>query len=93
MKDDDNPVSKAHAAPRCTATSKRTGQRCNGPAVRGWTVCRFHGAGGGHKAGPTHPSWKHGMRSRGWIEARAEINDLVREAREIEQKLSGTEVS
>jgi hypothetical protein len=24
-------------APRCTAKSKRTGQRCKAPAVRGWT--------------------------------------------------------
>ena len=28
------------------------------------------------------------MRSREWIEARAEINDLVREAREIEHMFS-----
>jgi hypothetical protein len=33
-------------APRCTAKSKRTGHRCNAPAVRGWKVCRFHGARG-----------------------------------------------
>jgi hypothetical protein len=38
-------------APRCTATSKRTGQRCNAPAVRGWNVCRFHGARGGAPKG------------------------------------------
>jgi len=83
MKSDENPMSNAMAAPRCTATSKRTGDRCKGPAVRGWAVCRFHGAGGGHGAGKDHPSWRHGMRSKEWIEARAEINDLVREAREI----------
>jgi hypothetical protein len=29
------------------------------------------------------------MRSREWIEARAEINELAREAREIERMLSG----
>ena len=34
-------------SPRCTATSKRTRQRCKAPAVRGWNVCRFHGARGG----------------------------------------------
>ena len=89
MNDGDNPMSKAHAAPRCTATSKRTGERCKGPAVRGWRVCRFHGAGGGHSPGKDHPSWRHGMRSREWIEARAEINELVREAREIERMLRG----
>ena len=64
-----NKMQAAHAAPRCTATSKRTGGRCKGPAVRGWSVCRFHGAGGGHSPGKDHPSWRHGMRSREWIEA------------------------
>src|SRR5262249_47688622 len=28
-------------APRCTARSKRSGQRCRAPAVRGWRVCRM----------------------------------------------------
>lgn len=83
MKDDMNPMSAAKNAPRCTAHSKRTGERCKGPAVTGWQVCRFHGAGGGHKAGPTHPSWKHGMRSWEWVENRRTIDELVRKTREI----------
>jgi len=91
MKDDGNLMRKAHAAPRCTAKSKRTGEQCKGPAVKGWPVCRLHGAGGGHGAGPSHPSWRHGMRSRKWIEARAEINALVRQTREIERMLLGTD--
>ena len=78
MKGDDNPMSKAHAAPRCTARAKSTRQPCKAPAVRGWTVCRVHGAGGGHKAGQTHPTFKHGMRTREWEQARKSINDLVR---------------
>ncbi|MFD0981519.1 hypothetical protein, partial [Tropicimonas aquimaris] len=61
-----------------------TGERCKSPAVNGWNVCRMHGAGGGHKAGPTHPSWKHGMRSREWVETRKYINQLARETREID---------
>jgi hypothetical protein len=89
MKNDDNPMSKAHAAPRCTATSKRTGERCKGPSVRGWTVCRFHGARGGHPPGKDHPSYRHGMRSAEWIEMRKEINELVRWEREIERMVSG----
>lgn len=87
MKDDDNPMSKAHAAPRCTALSKRTGERCNGPAVTGWRVCRFHGAGGGHPPGQAHPSWQHGMRARAWIEERRLINELARDAAEIEHPM------
>jgi len=89
MKDDDNPMCRAHAAPRCAAKSKRTGQPCKGPAVKGWSVCRFHGAGGGHGAGADHPSYRHGMRARAWIEARREINDLVREAKKAKRMPSG----
>jgi hypothetical protein len=83
---DINPMSQAL---RCTATSKRTGEQCKGPAVNGWRVCRFHGAGGGHAEGPTHPTWKHGLRSRIWVEARKEINALVRETRQIERMIIG----
>ena len=85
MEADDNPMSKAHAATRCAAHSKRTGERCNGPAVTGWRVCRFHGAGGGHPSGKDHPSWKHGMRAYEWINERRMLNELIREAREIER--------
>lgn len=83
-KNDDNPMSKAHAAPRCTATSKRTGVRCKGPAVRGWLVCRFHGAGGGHSAGRSHPSYRHGMRTQEWSDARRGLNELLRAVRNSE---------
>ena len=87
MDDGGNLMHKAHAAPRCTATAKRTGQRCNCPAVTGWRVCRLHGAGGGHPPGPAHPSWRHGMRSRQWIAERAAVNALIREFREFERGL------
>ncbi len=84
MKVDANPMSKAHAAPRCTATSKRAGVGCKGPAVRGWRACRFHGASGGHGTGKTNPAFRHGMRSRESVDMRLAINELVRQAREIE---------
>ena len=66
-KSDDNPISpvtRLQNAPRCRAKAKRTGERCRCPAVRGWSVCRVHGAGGGHRAGPSHPRWVHGGRSQ-----------------------------
>jgi hypothetical protein len=50
-------------APRCTATSKRTRQRCKAPAVRGYNVCRFHGARGGAPKGKANGAWKHGYYS------------------------------
>jgi len=78
MESDANPMHKAH---RCHAKAKATGNPCKAPAVRGWTVCRMHGAGGGHQGGPDHPSYRHGMRSQKWIKARDEVNILVREAR------------
>jgi len=84
MKSDANPMQKAQASPRCTAHSKRTGLACKNPAVRGWRVCRMHGARGGHAAGPTHPAWTHGERSQKAVAARKEVSALIRELREIE---------
>jgi hypothetical protein len=88
MKGDDNPMDRPimdrpNAAPRCTAHSKRSGLTCQAPAVTGWTVCHFHGAGGGHRAGPSHPTWRHGMRSRAAVEMRKQANEAVREVRRI----------
>jgi hypothetical protein len=70
-----------HATPRCTARSKRTLQPCRGPAVRGWRVCRMHGAGGGAPPGERHGMYRHGRRSKEAIEERRAIRKLIREAR------------
>ena len=40
-------VSRLNRAPSCGAKSKRSGERCRGPAVRGKRVCRMHGGAGG----------------------------------------------
>jgi hypothetical protein len=40
-----------HQALRCHAKSKRSGLQCQAPAVRGRSVCRMHGAGGGARKG------------------------------------------
>ncbi len=82
LKPDSDPMSRAHAAPRCTATSKRTGERCKGPAVRGWKVCRFHGAGGGGPRGKRNGSYRHGARTKEATEARKLANMLQRIFRE-----------
>ena len=65
--------------PRCRATSKRTGQRRQAPALRGWTVCRMHGARGGHSPGARHPASKHGARTQECVQIRKAINEMVRE--------------
>ena len=64
-------------APRCSATSKRTRERCKAPAVRGWTVCRFHGARGGGPRGKRNGMFKHGL----FPDSLAGVPVDVREAR------------
>ncbi len=64
-------------APRCTATSKRTGKPCQAPAVRGWTVCRFHGARGGAPRGKAHGRYKHGLYTNEAIEEQRALSALL----------------
>jgi hypothetical protein len=83
-KSDANPIDLAQRlrdAPRCHAKAKSTGERCNAPAVRGWAVCRVHGAGGGAPSGEAHWNWKHGARSSEMVELRRLTNELARIAR------------
>jgi hypothetical protein len=67
-------------APRCAATSKRTRERCKAPAVRGWTVCRFHGARGGAPKGKANGSYKHGLYTQEAHAERRFVSELVRES-------------
>ena len=78
MKSDANPMQRAHQSPRCTAKSKRSGQACRNPAVRGWNVCRMHGARGGAPSGSGNPNWKHGMRTKDVVALRKLISHLAR---------------
>jgi hypothetical protein len=68
-------------SPRCSATSKRTKERCKAPAVRGWNVCRFHGARGGAPTGRANGSYKHGLYTQKAKAARRLISDLLRQCR------------
>ena len=86
MKSTVNPMRPAQRladAPRCKATAKTTRCRCKGPAVKGWSVCRMHGARGGAPSGPANGRWRHGNRTRELVAERREIKGLVREAHEI----------
>jgi hypothetical protein len=78
-----NPMQSAHNAPRCKATSKRTGRPCRAPAVRGWRVCRMHGAGGGGPSGRANGAYRHGGRTKGVTEAVRYVNALAKKARDI----------
>ena len=68
-------------SPRCSATSKRTKERCKAPAVRGWNVCRFHGARGGAPTGRANGSYKHGLYTQQAKAARRLMSDLLRQCR------------
>lgn len=69
-----------HKSPRCTATSKRTHQRCKAPAMRGWKVCRFHGARGGAPKGNANGAWKHGCYSEAAKAERLLVKLLLKDA-------------
>ena len=73
-----NRVYAFQKAPRCSATSKRTGKPCQAPAVRGWTVCRFHGASGGAPKGARNGNYKHGLYTKTAVEERRVIRELLR---------------
>ena len=94
MKSDDNPMNPKSCVPsnrdpvrlrlaqRCSATSKRTRQPCKAPAVRGWSVCRCHGARGGAPLGRQHGRYRTGRRTREATAYRRQLSELIRAARE-----------
>jgi hypothetical protein len=67
-------------AKRCRAKSKRTGRPCKAPAVKGWSVCRMHGAGGGAPEGNKN-ALRHGSYTVRAIAARRAIRALLRASR------------
>lgn len=73
-------VADMNNSPRCHAKSKRTGQQCGGRAVKGWKVCRCHGARGGAPKGNTN-GLKHGRYSEAAKLERKAIRELLRAAR------------
>ena len=70
-----------HQALRCHARSKRSGLRCQAPAVRGSSVCRMHGAASGAPKGNKN-ALKHGGFTAEGLALKREIQALARMARE-----------
>jgi hypothetical protein len=70
-------------APRCSATSKRTRERCKASAVRGWTVCHFHGARGGAPKGEANGAYRHGFHTNETKEECRLLLDLLRQSRKV----------
>ena len=96
MKTNDNPMHPAQdpekrlrEAPRCMAMAKTTRFRCQGPAVKGWSVCRMHGAGGGAPSGPANGKWRHGNRTKQADSLRRMIAELNAGARKTAKALGG----
>ena len=77
-----NLVEPMNAAPRCSATSRRSRLKCRAPAVRAWTVCRFHGARGGAPKGKANGAWKHGRYTDEAAAFRRECSALLRRVRQ-----------
>jgi uncharacterized protein YjcR len=66
----------------CRAKSKRSGKPCKAPAVKGWTVCRMQGAGGGAPKGNRN-AVRHGRYTAQAIAARRQLRALLRDSREL----------
>jgi hypothetical protein len=75
-------VNLMNLAPRCRATSKRSGMPCRAPAVRGHRVCRFHGAGGGAPKGVANGRYRHGLFTCRAVEQRHALALLIQLARQ-----------
>ena len=73
-----NAVYPFQKSPRCKATSKRTGLPCQAPAVRGWSVCRFHGARGGGPKGTRNGRYVNGLHTQEAIAFRRSITSAMR---------------
>jgi len=70
-------------APRCSATRSARASGARLPAVRGWTVCRFHGARGGAPKGKANGAYKDGLHTAEAIEERRGLRSLLRKSREL----------
>ena len=80
---------------RCQARTRRRGNRCQNPALKGRARCRLHG---GKSTGPKSvagleksrmANWKHGQRSAEAIRRRKEGMALRREVKRIADLAKG----
>jgi hypothetical protein len=76
-----NAIYPFQKSPRCGATSKRTHKPCQAPAVYGWTVCRFHGAGGGAPKGKRNGNYRNGEFVAEAQVCRVAVSRLLRQTR------------
>jgi len=67
---------------RCRAKSKRSGKRCKNYAIKGYSVCRMHGARGGPKSSEGRlrckaAALKHGFYTEQAILERREMSKIA----------------
>jgi hypothetical protein len=71
-----------------TRPLKSGGEVCKSPAVRGWSVCRFHGARGGAPKGKANGAWKHRYYSGAAKAERLLVKLLLKDASSLRKMLS-----
>ncbi len=76
-----NAVYPFQKSPRCRATSKRTHEPYQAPAVNGLAVCRFHGAGGGAPKGKRNGNYRYGEFTGEMKASRSTVALLLKQAR------------
>ena len=82
-----NPMQKAHDAPRCGAKTRR-GTPCQSPIVRGRKRCRMHGGAYGSGAPKGNKNaWKHGLRSKEYLEEKRKGREIIRQMRTLMDKV------
>jgi len=84
----DNPMHARFKSPRCKAHSKRTGLLCKAPAVRGYAVCRMHGARGGAPAGIRNGNYRHGARTNEFTNKIELTHELLKKTRTLRKALA-----
>ena len=73
-----NPMQRAHDAPRCGAKTRK-GLPCQSPMVRGRKRCRMHGGAYGSGAPKGNKNaWKHGFRSKEYLEGKRRGREIIR---------------
>jgi hypothetical protein len=78
-----HPVWRLRRAPRCLARSRRSGQPCKSPAMRGKKRCRLHGGGStGAPKGRANGNYRHGLRTRELVEMKRAVRVFLATARE-----------
>jgi hypothetical protein len=79
-------VERLNRAPRCGART-RGGSPCRSPAVKGKRRCRMHGGRGSGAPEGNRNALKHGAWSAEALAWRRRVSELLREARELVEKV------